>query len=121
MPEIVKVKSLYFQKLAGASECSADGISRVGEYLVFYQWHGLDDRQSLFLQITPDIVADFFAGVLHVPDQHAFAFHVEVFPADADDLFLPSGGEDGKGDDPMHGDGRGATSGAVQKVLHELI
>ena len=58
MPKIVKVKSLYFQKLAGARECSANVIRRVRDYLLFYQWHGRDDRLGLFLQITPDVVAD---------------------------------------------------------------
>ena len=90
MPQIVKVEIFDQQKLTGPGKAGADGIGAVGKYLRSDLRHRENDLQRLRRKVAPDIVADFLAGILHVPNQHATALRVEIFPDNTRNLFLPA-------------------------------
>jgi len=70
MPKIMKSQIFNSQKPAGARECGADCVGRIGEDSLIIPRHRLDDRERFGRKLTMDVVALLVSGMLHVADQN---------------------------------------------------
>jgi hypothetical protein len=90
MPQVMKMKVVDFQELSCACKGGSDCVSAIRKYLVRGPRHRQDNLKRLRRQITPGVVSNLLARILHVTDQHSASFGVEVNPTYARDFFLPS-------------------------------
>jgi hypothetical protein len=86
---VVEVEVFNPQQLTGPSEHGADADGFEWEDLRLGGGHQFDDPAGLRREVTPNIVADFSAGVFHIPHENPIS--LEILPADAGDLLLPAG------------------------------
>lgn len=101
MTKIVKMQVFNVKKLAGACKRCTDSIRRIWKDALFVV-HGFDNPQRFIGQLTPSVVSDFLAWMLHVANQQAGMLNVYVCHLLTNNLILTPCREDSEPDNVLH-------------------
>jgi len=79
MPKIMESQIFNSQQPAGARECGADCVGRIGEYSLCILRHRLNDCERLRREVAVDVIAFLVTGMLHVADKDPVL--VQIIPS----------------------------------------